>query len=130
MPHPPLPVDGNGYFSNYQLAAAVLIMPWLLIKLTPFVSFGFWTYILAFLLTGLPVTFAYWMLASAFGPRISERVKLPGRPQSDYLIFKDPKLREKYLNRKIPMQVFQEAYFAGKIDVKGTFAECLASLPC
>lgn len=117
VPHPPLVVDGNASFSNYHLAGLVLGLPLVLIKLTPFLSFGFWTYTLYTLVFGLPITCAYWILSSVYGPNIDKDIKLPNRPQSDYFTINDPNLREQYLNRKIPMQVWHDAYFDGKIDI-------------
>jgi hypothetical protein len=120
VPHPPagLNIDGNRYFSNYHLAGLVLGLPVVLIRFTPFVSFGFWTYILYVLIWGLPITCAYWLFASSYGIPIDQDVVLPNRPQSDYFVINDPVLREKYAHKKVNMQVWHDAYFAGKIDIK------------
>lgn len=53
---------------------------------------------------------------SRFGASIDDVSKLPGRPQSTYIVLKDPALREKYANKKIPMQTFHDAYFEGKAE--------------
>ena len=126
VPHPPLPVDGNGTFSNYHLAALVLGAPILFIKFTPFISFGFWTYVLYVLITGAPITVAYWTIMSTYGPRRDEKVPLPNKPQSNYITIKDPHLRQLYHDKKIPMQVFHDAYFDSKIDFNGVWCERLA----
>jgi hypothetical protein len=59
-------------------------------------------------------------------PRKNDKAKLPGKPIESYLTFKTPELREKYNGRtKIPMETFQELYFAGEIDIKGDCLEVL-----
>lgn len=50
---------------------------------------------------------------------MNEKVQLPGKPISHYLDFKDKELEEKYKDRKIPMQIFHDAYFDKKVDFKG-----------
>lgn len=47
-------------------------------------------------------------------------------PIEDYLTIHDPALKAKYNgNKKIPMQVFHDAYFEGKIDIKGDMLEVM-----
>lgn len=77
-----LPAEGNGYFSNYQLAAVILLAPAVLLRLLPFVkaSSVSWTvYFLLVALTGVPSAIAYWTVMSIFGPRKNTKVDLPGR---------------------------------------------------
>lgn len=124
-----LPAEGNGYFSNVQLALAIFFFPAILLRLLPFVksrwiSWPFYLVLVA--LFGVPVTIAYWTLASMYGPRINEKVTLPGRPIEYYLDIKDPDLRRRYNgHNKIPMEIFYENYFDGKIDVKGDILDVL-----
>lgn len=67
---------------------------------------------------------------SRIGSRKNERVSLPGRPITDYLVFNDPELKRQYAGgkKKIPMNVFSEAYFDKKIDIVGGDAKMLEVL--
>lgn len=115
--------EGNGYFSNAQLAALVLVVPWVIKRILPFVNRGgLKTYLFILVITGIPITVAYWAVASIYGRRKNVKVLMPGRDLEDYITIKDPELKEKYHgNTKIPMQVFHDAYFEGKIDFNGNF---------
>ena len=115
--------EGNGSFSNYVLASLVLGVPWLVKRLLPFINRGgFKTYLFLTALLGVPVTIAYWILMSMFGPRKNEKVVLPGKDIEEYITIKDPELRARYHGKeKIPMQIFHDAYFDGKIDFNGIF---------
>lgn len=85
----------------------------------PYFSFTT-SFVFLFLLTGLPVTIGYWMLMSHIGQRANDKCNLPGKNIEEYLDIKDPELRAKYHGQtKIPMQVFHDAYFDGKIEPKG-----------
>lgn len=114
--------EGNDKFSNLHLAALVLFVPWVVKRLIPLVNRGgFKTYIFVLLLTGLPITLAYWMVMSRIGSRKNEKVQLPGKNIEEYITIKDPELKKLYNGKeKIPMQVFHDAYFEGKIDFNGT----------
>jgi hypothetical protein len=118
--------EGNGSFSNLHLAALVLGVPYVLKSILPIVSRGgFKTYIFLVILTGVPTTIAYWTLNSLYGSRKNEKIQLPGKNIEEYISIKDVELKSKYNGReKIPMQVFHDAYFDGKIDFNG------GSLPC
>jgi sphingolipid C9-methyltransferase len=113
--------EGNGSFSNYVLASVVLGLPWLLKRVLPFINRGgFKTYLFLTALLGVPITMAYWTLMSMFGPRKNEKVVLPGKDIEEYINIKDPELRARYHGKeKIPMQIFHDAYFDGKIDFNG-----------
>ncbi|OAX41843.1 sphingolipid C9-methyltransferase [Rhizopogon vinicolor AM-OR11-026] len=119
--------EGNGYFSNAQLAVLVIGVPWLLKRILPIVNRGgLKTYIFLLIITGLPVTVAYWTAASMYGRRKNVKVLLPGKDLEEYITIKDPELREKYHGKeKIPMQVFHDAYFEGKIDFNGDVLDIL-----
>ena len=125
----PLPAEGNGSFSNVHLALLILLGPAVLLRLLPFVKarwFGWTSYLFLVALLGVPIAIAYWTLASMCGPRVNEKVSLPNRPIEDYLDIQDPVLRQKYSGfTKIPMQIFWEAYFDGKIEVKGELLDVL-----
>ncbi|GAA6026107.1 hypothetical protein JCM8202_002110 [Rhodotorula sphaerocarpa] len=121
----PFPVEGNGSFSNYQLAAAVLVVPYFLSRFVPFLSFRT-SYVLLLLITGLPVTVAYWLVMSRANSRVRETGRFPAKDIEHYIDIKDPQLRQQYHGqKKIPMQVFHDAYFEGKIDIKGDMLELL-----
>jgi hypothetical protein len=114
--------EGSSQFSNYQLAAVVLGVPWLVKRILPLVNRGgFYTYWLLVLIMGLPLTIAYWMLMSRIGSRVNEKVVLPAKDIEEYIEIKDLDLKRDYHGKiKIPMQIFHDAYFDGKIDFKGT----------
>lgn len=57
---------------------------------------------------------------SLYGPRKNEKVILPGKPVEDYIEIKDLELKQHYGgSNKIPVQIFHDAYFDGKVDFKG-----------
>ena len=114
--------EGNGYFSNAQLAALVLGVPWLVKRTLPVLCYGgFKTYVFLVLLLGIPITAAYWTVMSTYGPRINQKVQLPGRNIEEYIFIKDPELKAKYFGKeKIPMQVFHDAFFDDKVDFNGS----------
>ncbi|KAG6838041.1 hypothetical protein H0H93_007567, partial [Arthromyces matolae] len=54
-----------------------------------------------------------------YGPRRNEKVVLPGKDIEEYITIKDDELKKQYYGKnKIPMQVFHDAYFDGKIEFK------------
>jgi hypothetical protein len=115
--------EGNGTFSNYVLAALVIGVPYVVKSFIPIVSRGgFKTYLFVLIITGIPTTVGYWILMSIYGGRKNEKVILPGKDITDYLEFKDPEMKSKYVGKeKINMQEFYDAYFEGKVDVKGAY---------
>lgn len=117
--------EGNGYFSNLTLAALLLGVPYFLKKWIPFVRHGgtttYWVLVVLF---AFPIVLGYWTYASNYGKRKNEKVKLPGRDVEDYIHFKDFSFKMFYGGQeKIPMQIFHDAYFDGRMDFKG-------ALPC
>lgn len=124
----PLPAEGNGSFSNLALAGLILGVPWVVKRLIPFVNRGgFYTYWFFVALLGVPVTVAYWTVMSLYGPRKNEKVVLPGKDASEYYEIKDPELKAQWGNGKdkMPMQIWHDAYFDGKIEPKGAFSSLL-----
>ncbi|KIP05873.1 hypothetical protein PHLGIDRAFT_107617 [Phlebiopsis gigantea 11061_1 CR5-6] len=119
--------EGNGAFNNIHLAALVIVVPWLVKRMLPLVNRGgFKTYIFMFLLCGVPVTMGYWTLMSTYGPRKNNKVVLPERNLEEYITIHDEELKKKYHGKeKIPMQVFHDAYFEGKIDFNGDVLEIM-----
>lgn len=113
--------EGNGTFSNLHLTILVFVFPWFVKRMLPLVNRGgFYTYWFLFLICGIPVTIAYWTIMSIYGPRKNEKVVLPGKPIEEYIEIKDLELKQHYGGgNKIPMQVFHDAYFDGKVDFKG-----------
>ncbi|CAO1622259.1 unnamed protein product [Sympodiomycopsis kandeliae] len=124
-----LPAEGSGQFSNLHLALIVFFAPAVLLRIIPFVKpswIPWWLYFIIGAIIGVPVTVAYWWVMSRIGARKNEKVNLPGRPLEEYITIKDPALKAKYHGRnKIPMSVFHEAYFDGKIDIVGGDANML-----
>ena len=76
------------------------------------------------LLTGLPITVSYWMVMSRIGGRVDEKIKLPGLPLDHYIEIKSDHLKQ-YEGKKIPMQIFHDAFFDGKVDFKGDVLEVM-----
>lgn len=115
--------EGNGSFNNYVLAGLVLGVPYFVKKWLPIIRYGgFYTYWFLVLLLGVPVTVAYWTAMSTYGKRKNEKVELPGKDIEEYISIKDTALKIHYGGKeKIPMQVFHDAYFDGKVDFKGAF---------
>lgn len=115
--------EGNGYFSNLQLAGAVIVVPWLIKRVLPVVSRGgIKTYLFLVVILGIPITVGYWTLMSMYGKRRNLKVELPGKDIEEYITITDSELKSKYHGKeKIPMQEFHDAYFDGKIEFKGMF---------
>jgi hypothetical protein len=113
--------EGNGAFNNVHLAILIVAVPWLVKRLLPIVNHGgFKTYIFLLLLLAVPVTVAYWTIVSMYGKRKNEKVTLPGKDIETYIKIKDLELRSHYSRKdKIPMQIFHDAFFEGKIDFNG-----------
>lgn len=113
--------EGNGSFSNVHLAILVAVVPYVVKSFTPIVKYGgFKTYLFLLLLLGAPTAVGYWSFMSIYGGRKNEKVQLPGKDIDEYITINDPELKKLYKGKeKIPMQVFHDAYFEGKIDFKG-----------
>lgn len=114
--------EGNGSFNNYHFVALIVVVPYIVKTFLPIVKYGgFKTYLFMVVLVGPPTAVAYWALNSIYGSRKNEKVTLPGKNIEEYITIHDPELKQLYKGReKIPMQVFHDAYFDGKIDFNGT----------
>ncbi|TFL06090.1 sphingolipid C9-methyltransferase [Pterulicium gracile] len=119
--------EGNGAFNNYHYAALVVVVPYFVKSFLPLVNRGgFRTYVFTVMLLFIPVTVGYWAAISNFGGRVNQKVVLPGKDIEQYITIKDAELKAKYHGKeKIPMQVFHDAYFDGKIDFNGDVLEIL-----
>lgn len=124
IPNAPMPFESSGSFSNYHLAAIVLVVPYLLTKILPTFYFSFRTWYTLFLvLTGLPVTVLYWNIMSKIGGNIRDYGIRPGKPIEEYMTITDPELKALYSgHKKIPIQLFYDSYFENKIELKGACA--------
>jgi sphingolipid C9-methyltransferase len=132
--------EGNGQFSNFQLVAIILGVPWLLKRILPIVNHGgFKTYLFLVAILGVPLTVTYWTLMSMYGKRKNEKVALPSINIEEFITTEDPELKAKYHDKeKIPMQVFHDAYFEGKFDFNGelpvgcstSYAQCRRVSAC
>ncbi|KAF8816423.1 sphingolipid C9-methyltransferase [Phlegmacium glaucopus] len=113
--------EGNGAFKNLHLAGLLIVVPYILKSFLPIIKYGgFKTYLFMFILTGAPVAMGYWAFNSIYGGRKNEKVVLPGKDIEEYITIKDSELKKLYKGKeKIPMQLFHDAYFEGKIDFKG-----------
>lgn len=113
--------EGNGSFSNLHLVALVLGVPWVLKHILPvFNRGGLKTYLFLLIVSGIPVTMAYWTAMSTYGRRKNDKVWMPGKDLEHYITIKDAKLAKRYTRQeKIPMQLFHDLYFDEKIDING-----------
>jgi len=116
--------EGNGTFNNLHFAALILVVPYIVKSFIPIVkSGGFKTYLFLLLLTAPPTAMGYWALMSVYGSRRNEKVVLPGKDIEEYITIKDSELKKVYKGKeKIPMQLFHDSYFDGKIDFNGTIS--------
>ena len=122
----PLPADGpgNDSWSNSLLFLLLISIP-LLISST--LGGGILFTIFVATCTTIPVLMAFWTTFSSISPRMNEKAKLPGRPAEHYLHFHNESDRLKYCGKqKIPIEVFYEKYFAGKVEFKN--GDCLETL--
>ncbi|KAI9616568.1 hypothetical protein H4Q26_010966 [Puccinia striiformis f. sp. tritici PST-130] len=77
------------------------------------------------------VMISYWALNSIYAKQVvSNKVALLMIKQSSYFIFKDSKLNQAYNpeipgSKRIPMQVWHDAYFDGKIELKRDMMDLL-----
>lgn len=124
--------EGNGSFSNVHLAILVVVVPYVVKSFTPIVKYGgFKTYLFLLLVLGAPTAVGYWSFMSIYGGRKNEKVQLPGKDIDEYITINDPELQKLYKGKeKIPMQLFHDAYFEGKIDFKGSCAYFVFLLTC
>lgn len=118
--NPTLPAEGSASFSNVHLGLLIVFVPWIVQKITPLVGNGWKMYYFFLIVLFLPVTVGYWTIMSIIGQRVNEKCILPNKGKEHYMEIKDVALRQKYQGKKIPMQVFHDAYFDAKIDFKGT----------
>lgn len=128
-----IPFEAHGRFSNLELFLAFILGPYLIGKyLIPFIQTHLFSYFHFFLilLTGPPIIIAYWTLNSIYGQPKDHPSCLPNKALSDYFVMKDPNLNAKFglvngQKKKIPMQVWHDAYFDGKIELKGDMLDTL-----
>lgn len=115
--------EGNGTFNNLHFAALILVVPYIVKSFLPIFKYGgFKTYLFMLVLVGPPTAIGYWAVMSIYGQRRNEKVVLPGKDIEEYITIKDPELKKVYKGKeKIPMQLFHDSYFDGKIDFNGSF---------
>ena len=121
--------EGNGSFNNLHLAGLLFVVPYLLKTFLPIVKYGGTkTYLFLFILSAAPTAVGYWTFNSIYGSRRNEKVVLPGKDIEEYITIKDAELKKLYKGKeKIPMQLFHDAYFDGKVDFKGVSLFCVFS---
>jgi hypothetical protein len=122
--NPKLPAEGSASFSNLHLALSILLFPRLLQAVLPFpfrISNSWTWYFFLVALFGVPVAIGYWWVMSRIGRPVNEKCILPGKGLEGYVTIKDEKLRRIYggVGTKIPMEVFHEAFFDGKLEFNG-----------
>lgn len=87
---------------------------------------GFKTFVFFALFTSVPILVGYWALLSMISPRINEKAKLPGKPITHYLNFRNKDDEAKYKAKgKIPIEVFYEMYFNSEVDMNGDMLDVL-----
>ncbi|KAI9300062.1 S-adenosyl-L-methionine-dependent methyltransferase [Cunninghamella echinulata] len=108
---------GNQTFDNRIFFGIIFGLPFIInYKL----GLPLWFYAILTILLGFPLLASMIFLYSKFAPVYRNGVKLPGKPIEEYITIHDPELKQSYHGRnKIPMETFFEAYFEGKIDIKG-----------
>lgn len=133
----PLIVEGNGRFSNKEFIISVILIPYLIGKfLIPMITVTLFSisHLVLIIIFGAPVMILYWTLNSIYPNQNPNEILLPNNKQSSYFIFKDHQLSLKYNHaedsnankqKKIPMQVWHDAYFDGKIQLKRDMLEVL-----
>jgi hypothetical protein len=121
----PLPADGPGneQFSNIALFSILGGVPlWMSWK----VGGGWKTWLFFAIIVDLPLLAAFWMAASAFSPRKTDKASFPGKPIEHYLTFKKAADKDKYNGKTtIPMETFHEKYFDGDVDFNGDCLEIM-----
>jgi sphingolipid C9-methyltransferase len=123
--NPTLPAEGPSaeHFSNTLLISLLVGVP---AYITWTLGGGFKTWLFFALLVDLPILAAFWIVTSEVAPRKNERAKLPEKPVESYLTFHKAEHRDQYYGRhRIPLQTFQEMYFAGEVSFKGDCLEIL-----
>jgi hypothetical protein len=108
------------------MIAAVIFVPYLAGKfLIPGITIRFLSYghIFLAIILAPAVIISYWALNSIYASQVTNQVALPNNKQSSYFIFKDAKLSQAYNpdnpgSKRIPMQIWHDAFFEGKIDIK------------
>ncbi|KAL1923742.1 uncharacterized protein VTP21DRAFT_8722 [Calcarisporiella thermophila] len=111
---------GNQTFDNRLFFGTLFGVPLAVIIL---LRWSLWTYPFLLIILALPTLATYFYFVSRLAQPYNNRVKLPGQPLENYMTIKDQELAAQYRGRnKIPMELFFEAYFDGKIDLKG---DCL-----
>ncbi|CAG8754354.1 39482_t:CDS:2 [Gigaspora margarita] len=121
----PFPAEGAGNqtFSMYQLVAAVIGVP---LFLAFYFRLGFWTWLIfLFFPLGVSIYLLYVYTSSKYASPYNNKVKLPGRNIEEYITMKDASLAGYVGRNKIPMEIFFENYFDGKIDLCGDALEIL-----
>ena len=109
----PLPAEDNGSFSNAILAVLVLGVPWFVERIVPIVRGVFYTYWFLIVIFA-PITVGYIgpsCVITARGIFARQASKRPLR-----LGFETPM---GFTKDKIPMPIWHDAYFDGKIDTQG-----------
>ncbi|KAI9220611.1 S-adenosyl-L-methionine-dependent methyltransferase [Blastocladiella britannica] len=125
----PLPYHGAGFaqFPFVTLWAIVAVAP-----IVPVLALGYPVYpyyFVSLLIFALPVfSLTVFNFSATLRPPTQPDIPLPNKPVSEYMEIKDAALKAQYgdgTGNKIPMEVFFEAYVAGKIDIKGDVLEVL-----
>ncbi|OMJ23596.1 putative fatty acid methyltransferase [Smittium culicis] len=120
---PSLPIEcaGASQYSSKLLIAAVLSVPYAFKLL---LGLSWTTFIVLTAVTALPIAGLTLVYGSWFAPYPSDqRFGLPGKPMDSYFEIVDSELKTQLKgSKKIPMELFFESYFDGKINLKG---DCL-----
>lgn len=120
----PFPVDGSGseHFSNTRMYAAIALVP---LALNVALGFSLMLYPVFLVIFGVPAFMAVHILQSIAGKTTRPQKGLPGKDLQTYLDVKHASLKQYADRNKIPIEIFFEAYFDQKIDIKGDMLDIL-----
>ncbi|CAI2189455.1 7705_t:CDS:2 [Funneliformis geosporum] len=113
---------GNQTFRFYNLLGVILGVPLFLVI---FYRLSLWVYPFLLLPLGLLIFAGYFLRSSKYDSPYNNKVKLPGKRLEEYISIKDSSLAAYSGRNKIPMELFFESYFDGKIDLCGDALEIL-----
>ncbi|PVZ98423.1 hypothetical protein BB558_005569 [Smittium angustum] len=124
--YPSLPIEGPGA-AQYSRFNLVLITASFSYLLKYIFSYSWFTFFVVALITILPIGGLKLVYGSWFTSYPSaQHVSMPGLPIDSYIEILDEDLKKAYSgNSKIPMELFFESYFEGKINLR---ADCLQTL--
>lgn len=114
---------GNLYFSIYRMIGVMVAVPVILSILLNISILKSFTPL--FLITFLPSFCVYNIYYCYFSVPIRPQIGLPGKNVEEYFKTLTPELSKYVGKTKIPIEIFFENYFEGKIDLEGDMLDTL-----